>query len=158
VPQVYWRNETVALDEKMSTRDNIVHMPAAEVYTGLDPVTSTTDAVKRDEIPTQPYSPQETWKRKAEVHRPAPSVFTKRDHPTTPSDSETEALLHQITSSTVADPTNTVNDNTILHPAPGSYRREIIHSDEADHHSLPPTGGVALRLANAVYGEVGHEE
>jgi hypothetical protein len=94
VPQVYWRNEMVTLDEKMSTRDDVVHMPAAEVYTGLDPVTSTTDAMKRDEIPTQPYSPQETWKRKAEVHRPAPSVFTKRDHATTPDDSETEALLH----------------------------------------------------------------
>jgi hypothetical protein len=154
MPQVYPRNKLV---EKMKRIDEMIHMSAAEAYTGLDPITSKTHGAKRDETSTtQPSSSQETWKGKAEVHQPAFSVVTERDHATTPTESETEALLQQCTA---ADPfNNNPNENVTLHPAPGIYRRKTIHSGEADHHSLPLTGGVALRPANAVYGEVGDEE
>jgi hypothetical protein len=131
MPQVYPRNKLV---EKMKRIDGMIRMSAAEAYTGLDPITSKTHGAKRDETSTtQPSSSQETWKRKAEVYRPAPSVFTERDHASTPTESETEALLQQ---STAADPfNNNPNENDTLHPAPGIYRRGIIRSGEAEHHS-----------------------
>jgi hypothetical protein len=174
----------------VSVSGEIVHLPALGIYvaTGDDALGDSNAKPKSDGKTTRAAEPQESGaKERAQVNRPAPSVFTTKDGKrdtaqgqevkdlyrrdisgqlgpradtqAAPADLEAEALREQ-SGSAVDQISNVASDNTILHPAPGIYRRatgkDIKEAGKVvapPKHTVPVTGGVALKPATVVYEE-----